>query len=117
VHVRRYWLVLTLGGAAVFGCCYQAPWVQGSGAFQSDGSLGFAPIWTRDFRYFPGARVDLSALATHLVFALGMAALIGLGQAIRRPQAVEPSGSPQGEPGMVAGPDARKADDVLSEEI
>jgi hypothetical protein len=41
-------------------------------------------MWTTDFQHFPGARVDIRELATHVSLAIVFAALIGLGQAMRR---------------------------------
>jgi len=60
-----------------------APWMQLDSRGGST-SLGFAPVWTTDFRLFPGATVDTRALATHVVLALIFAALIAMGQALRR---------------------------------
>jgi hypothetical protein len=83
--VRKHWFAVLLAVLAVIGCCAYAPWVQGDPARPSDAvSLGFAPLWTKGFQYFPGARVDFSAFATDVGLAILFAALIGLGQAMRR---------------------------------
>lgn len=81
--MRRYLLALSLGVFAIIGCCVWAPWMQLDSAGDST-SLGFAPVWTSDFRYFPGATVDARALATHVTLAVIFVALIGVGQALRR---------------------------------
>jgi len=81
--VRRYLLALSLGLFAVIGCCVWAPWMQVDSSGGST-SLGFAPVWTSDFRYFPGAMIDTRALATHVMLAVIFVALIGMGQAMRR---------------------------------
>lgn len=82
--MRGHLFSIILAVISVGGCCYWAPWVQGPGGFQSGAALGFAPIWTSGFRLFPGARVDLIALGTHIFIALLFPALIGFGQAVRR---------------------------------
>jgi hypothetical protein len=82
--MRHYRVVIALAVLAVIFCCYRAPWVQGPGTFYADAALGFAPLWTKDFRLFPDARVDWWALGTHMALAVGLVALIGWGQAIRR---------------------------------
>ena len=81
--MRRYLLALSLGVLALIGCLFWAPWMQLDSAGGST-SLGFAPVWTSDFRYFPGATVDMRALATHVALAIIFVALIGMGQALRR---------------------------------
>jgi hypothetical protein len=70
----------------VVACFAWAPWVQADATSPSSGAaLGFAPLWTTSFKHVPGARVEWSELATHVGLAISFAALIGLGQALRRP--------------------------------
>jgi hypothetical protein len=83
--MRRHWFTLLLAVTAVIGCCVWAPWVQVDAEFPSASTfLGLAPVWTKNFQYFPGARVDVRELAMHVTLAVIFAGLIGLAQAIRR---------------------------------
>lgn len=82
--MRRYSVVTTLFLLCVLGCCYRAPWVQGRVSFYTDSGLGFAPVWTADFKNFPDAHVDWFAFAIHLALAGGAILLIGFGQSLRR---------------------------------
>lgn len=82
--MRRYATITALLIITVLGCCYRAPWVQGPGSFYEDGGLGFAPVWTQDFRDFPAARVDWGVFALHSGIACGLVALIAFGQSLRR---------------------------------
>ena len=82
--MRRYASVIVLFVLTVLVCCYRAPWVQGPGSFYADSGLGFAPIWTSDFRNFPEARVDWIAFATHIGIACGVILLVAFGQSLRR---------------------------------
>jgi hypothetical protein len=78
-------LAVLLAVLAVIGCCAYAPWVQVDPRYPGAATtLGFAPMWTTDFQHFAGARVDIRELATHVSLAIVFAALIGLGQALRR---------------------------------
>jgi hypothetical protein len=82
--MRRHSLTLVLAVISVIGCCVWAPWVQVDAAFPTAStSLGVAPLWTKNFQYFPGARVDVRELAMHISLAIIFAALIALAQAIR----------------------------------
>jgi hypothetical protein len=82
--MRRHFVVSVLFVLCVLGCCYRAPWVQGPASFYTDSGLGFAPLWTGDFRNFPGAHVDWIAFTIHLTLAAGGILLIGFGQSLRR---------------------------------
>jgi hypothetical protein len=82
--MRRHTVITTLFVLSLLGCCYRAPWVQGPGSFYADAELGFAPLWTADFRNFPEARVDWMAFAVHVALACGVILLIGFGQSLRR---------------------------------
>ena len=82
--MRRHASVIALSVAAILGCCYRAPWVQGPGSFYADSGLGFAPVWTSAFRNFPEAHVDWNAFATHIGIACGVILLVAFGQSLRR---------------------------------
>jgi hypothetical protein len=83
--VLRHRFAIFLAVLAVIGCCAYAPWVQVDPRYPADAAmLGFAPVWTTNFQHVPGAQVDASTLATHVGLAIVFAALIGLGQAVRR---------------------------------
>jgi hypothetical protein len=91
------WFVLILAAAAVVGCCLWAPWVQVDPALPASSAfLGFAPIWTRAFALFPGARVDGRAMGANIGVLLFCAVLIGLVRAMRRstkrPSHLDPQG-------------------------
>ena len=82
--MRQYRFVLVLAVLTIIGCCVRAPWVQGPGGDGSDNALGFAPLWTSNFRLFPGARVDRLNFALEVFLSMSVVALIGAGQALRR---------------------------------
>jgi hypothetical protein len=82
--MRQYRFVLALAVLTIAGCCLRAPWVQGAGGDGSDNALGFAPVWTSNFRLFPGARIDRLNFSLEVVLSLSVVALIGAGQALRR---------------------------------
>jgi hypothetical protein len=84
-RVRPYRLALILAVVGVAVCCVWAPWVQVDSAFPAArASLGLAPLWTSRFQNFPGASVDIREFATSVGLLTIVAALVGLGRAIRR---------------------------------